>query len=333
VTAPRILVCGAGSVGRRHVANLLALGAEPSVWRERADAAAALQAELGVPVHADLDHALARPLDGVVVATATDRHLRPALAALERGLALFLEKPVSHSADGVAALAASARGRVAEVGCQLRAHPSLRALAGALVAGADGPVLSFRAVVGQRLDAWRPGADYRRGYSADAARGGGALLDLIHELDLVHWLAGPAAEVAASLDRLSDQDLACEDLATLIVRTRAGAVGTVQMDMLSPAYRRDLEVVCARAVWRFDYAAGTLTRADAAGASVVHRVPDGFERNDMFLAHMRRFLDRIADPGLPPLCPLDDGIAALAAALAARRAAASGRFERVGTIQ
>jgi predicted dehydrogenase len=331
VTTPRVLVCGAGSIGRRHIGNLRRLGAEVSGWRSRTDAGEALARELGIRVHAGLGEAI-EAADAVVVATATDRHLEPALAALRAGRALFLEKPVSHSLDGVPELAALAQGRIVEVGCQLRAHPSLRVLAERLAAGADGPVLTFRGAVGQRLDTWRPGTDYRACYSVDASRGGGALFDLVHEIDLVHWLVGPVASVAARLDQAGGLELRAEDLANLILATADGATGLLQLDMLSPVYRRDFELVLRDAVWRWDYAAGTLARDAAGGVEIVHRLPPTFERNDLFLAHMRHFLDRLRDPSLPPLCSLDDGIAVLRTADAARRAAAGRRFVDVAEV-
>lgn len=321
----RILVCGAGSIGRRHIANLQASGAAVHCWRERGDLADVLAAETGAVVHRELGAGLAA-VDAVVVATATDRHLPVAMAAVRAGRHLFLEKPVAHVRDGVAELDAACRtaGLVVEIGCPFRAHPTLRALSDRLAAGMDGPVYTFRAVAGQRLDTWRPGTDWRAGFGADAARGGGALLELVHEIDLVHWLVGPVRAVSADLASVSDLRLAADDLANLVLSTAPGAVGQVQLDMLSPAPRRSLEIVCRDAVYCWALADGRLERADASGRATVAAPPEDYVRNDMYRDHMQHFLARIADPALPPLCSLADGIAVLDVALAARRAALDG---------
>ena len=320
----RVLVCGAGSIGRRHMANLRKLGATVTAWRSRTDLGEALAQEFGITVHSDLATAVSGA-DAVVIATETDRHIAPALAAARAGKALFIEKPVSHSREGIDALVALVREKqlVVEVGCQLRAHPCLRELHNRVRSGQDGPIHLLRAAVGQRLDAWRPGADYRQSYSADASRGGGALMDLIHEIDLVLWLAGPVAQVEAVTAKLSDLVIAGDDIACVTLTMRSGALAQIELDMLSPVFRRSVEVVSRDAVYRHDDMSGGLVRSDATGAAAVKQTPPGHERNHLFVSHMEHFLKRLQDPKLPALCPLDDGIAALDVALAAGRAATS----------
>jgi predicted dehydrogenase len=321
---PTVLVAGAGSIGRRHIQNLRDLGATVIAWREREAKARELAAEFAIPVLTDLDAAL-KKVDAVVVATATDRHLAVALPAARAGKAMFIEKPIAHRRDGVAELAAACRNPVVEVGCQLRAHPTLQALKGRLAQGADGPVYTFRAVVGQRLDGWRPDADYRQAYSADAARGGGALLDLIHEIDAMNWLTGPVAAVSAETAKVSDLELRADDLANLTLTMGNGAVGQVQLDMLSPAYRREIEIVCRGAIYVWHYESGRLQRRAGGDAATIGEVPSGFTRNDLFVTHMRHFLRRLSDPTVPALCSFADGVAALDIALTAKQSAASGQ--------
>lgn len=324
-THPKVLVCGAGSIGRRHIANLQSLGADVVAWRWRAELADELASELSVPVETDLDAAIAR-VNAVVIGTEPSQHLLIAARAAEAGKALFIEKPLSHTGDGVREVfeTVAASNLVVEIGCQLRAHPALRYLADRLKDGADGPVFTFRAAIGQRLDQWRPGTDYRDSYSAFAARGGGALFDLIHEIDLVHWMLGPIREIGAVLATVSDLGIDADDLAVVTLRTASRAVGQVELDMVSPAYRREFEVVCRNAVYRWRHDMGTVTRATSEGEEEIYRTPDSLDRNALFLDHMTHFLRRLDDASLPALCSLDDGIAVLEAALAARRSAEAG---------
>ncbi|MFO7483829.1 Gfo/Idh/MocA family protein [Oceanibaculum nanhaiense] len=327
---PPILVCGGGAIGRRHIGNLLQLGAPVIGWRARAEKTEEMAREFGIPTMLDLDEAI-EAASAVVVATATDRHMEPALKALRAGKPLFLEKPVSHDRAGVDELAALAQGKMVEVGCQLRAHPSLTALRDRLAGPAK--IAGYRLVMGQRLDEWRPDSDYRQGYSADAARGGGALFDLVHQIDLALWLFGPVRQVAAMLDKQSDLAIAGDDFSSLMLRHADGTVGQIQLDMVSPAYRGAAEVVTLEDVFDWSLATGTLTRRRGEESEIVARVPDGFQRNDLFLAHMRHFLSRLDDPALPPLCPLSDGIAALDIMLAARKSHAEERFVTLETAR
>lgn len=318
-----LLVCGGGSIGRRHIGNLLQLGTPVIGWRARAEKTEEMARDFGIPTMLDLDEAI-EAAHAVVVATATDRHMEPALKALRAGKPVFLEKPVSHSRKGIAELAALAEGKVVEVGCQLRAHPSLVVLRSQLTNSSR--VAGYRLVMGQRLDQWRPDSDYRQGYSADAARGGGALFDLVHQIDLALWLFGPARQVAAMLDRRGDLAIAGDDFSNVTLRHADGTVGQIQLDMISPAYRGGAEVVTLEDVFDWSLATGALTRRRGEASEIVASVPDGFQRNDLFLAHMRHFLSRLDDPSLPALCPLSGGIAALDILLAARKSHEESRF-------
>jgi len=171
----RVLVCGGGSIGRRHIANLLRLGADVSVWRVRSELLAEIACDFPVKVCADLTSAIAGA-EAVVVAVATDQHLAIAAEVLKAGRALFIEKPLSHDWIGVEDLRPLVNGAIVEVGCQFRAHPNLIALALEIANSENGKPLTYRLAMGHRLDAWRPAQDYRQGYSADSTRGGGRCL-------------------------------------------------------------------------------------------------------------------------------------------------------------
>src|SRR5207249_1712700 len=117
---------GVGSIGRRHAGNLLRLDAgDVAVCDSDAAAVAAATASLGVKGYAVLADALAAGPEAVLVCTPTHRHLDVALAAVEAGAHVFIEKPVTLTLDGVPALeaAARARGRVVRVACNMRFHP------------------------------------------------------------------------------------------------------------------------------------------------------------------------------------------------------------------
>jgi len=324
-----VAVCGFGSIGQRHAANIVALGARTIVVTRDPKRAARAARKLNARITADLDGAL-DTADAVIVATPTDEHIGFAMKAVRAGKALFLEKPVSSSRAGVGALERLATRLVVEVGCQLRAHPALRILKKRLASGADGKLLTFRGVVGQRLDTWRPGADYRRSYSADAARGGGALFDLVHEVDLARWLCGPIAGLSARLSKVSTLQMKAEDLANLLIECEGGACGSLQLDMLSPVYRRSFEVICEQAIYSFGYADGALVRSTARGSRTLYSQPPGFQRNDLFMTHMSHFLKRVRKPEIAPLCSLADGIACLDALLAARKSSRTGRWLVMG---
>lgn len=313
----KILVCGYGSIGKKHAANLRVLGADIKIWRARSDRSNEIIADK-FTFEPDLAAGIAW-CDGTVIATDSASHLEPAMMAAAQGKAIYLEKPVSNTQDGVEDLLSACTGLVVEVGCQLRHHPNLIALKQILQNNEGGPILAFNAWVGQRLDQWRPGTDYRKTYSADAARGGGALFDLVHEIDLMAWFSGPMRDVFAMLSHNSDLEMKAEDLANLVLKANNGAAGVVQLDMLSPAYRRGLQIICAEEVFTWEMLDGIVWRAKGTEKTILHQVSEDYKPSQMLQDCMAYFLKRIADPSLPAHCSLEEGIHDLQILLAAKK--------------
>lgn len=316
-TNKHILVCGAGSIGKRHISNLKRLGATVSVWRSRKEKLNDLAKEFSIEcLYSDIDNAISN-VDAVVVATATDHHISLAKDVLKAGRPMFLEKPVSHNWEGVEELVELADGAIVEVGCQFRADPNLITLAKLLHQEHVAKVLTYRFVMGHKLDVWRK-EDYRKSYSSNSARGGGALLDLIHQIDLALWFFGPVSEVNAVLSKVGELEIHGEDVANLLLTHASGVTGHIQLDMCSPIHRCEWEIVMSNCVYRLVNKEGILRRYSSDSIKKIYSVSNKFERNDMFINHMNHFLKRMDKSALPPLCSLESGVKALKVALNAK---------------
>jgi len=258
-----VLVLGAGSIGRRHARNLVAAGASVAV----ADPVTSPDVE-GVDAVA-WDDADPGAYAGVVIASPTIHHLDQAHAASASGTPALVEKPLATSAAGAAALL-PANDRV-RVGFNLRFHRPIAELVQLVHEGRVGRVVSARLWFGHDLTAWRPGTDYRTSYSAQAALGGGVLLDAIHELDLAVWLFGPDLAVdGAVVGRVGDLDLDVEDTVRALLHTPDGAPVEIALDYLSRDYRRGIEVIGTEGTVRLDWARRVLELDHGAGpASMV----------------------------------------------------------------
>lgn len=255
---------GAGSIGTRHAHNLLGLGADVALADADPDRAATVEGARGVAF--DLD--AMEGWDGVVVATPTAFHAEHALAALSSGSAVLVEKPLAAGEEGLDDLVAKAGERLT-VGYNLRLHPALERFRGLLESGRTGAVTLVRAWFGSHLPDWRPAVDYRSTYSAQAALGGGVLLDASHELDLLVWMFGPGWTVeGAVMARCSGLAIDVEDVTAAVLRSGSGFPAVVTLDYVSARYRRGLEVVGADATLRLDWVTGTIEVEDASGITV-----------------------------------------------------------------
>ena len=317
----KFLIAGYGSIGRRHLRNLLALG-ENDILLYRSKRSTLPEDEIAAyPVETDLRAALAHRPDAVIISNPTALHLDVAIPAAEQGCHILLEKPIAHNLERIPELrAALARGGgQLLVGFQLRFHPTLRKAAELLAAGAIGRPVSARAAWAEYLPAWHPWEDYRAGYAARADLGGGVLLTLCHPFDYLRMLLGEYRVVSALGGSLGDLGLAVEDLAEVGVRFESGAVGTIHVDYLQQPPSHTLEITGTQGSLRWDNADGSLTlfRAGEPGPETF-LPPQGFERNTLFLDELRNFI-AAAQGEAEPLCTLDDGARALEIVLEARR--------------
>lgn len=320
----------------RHISNLMALGAEVNAFSYRAAEGDSRSSSLDVPLVDNLVDALHdSDLDAVVVANRTDLHIDVALQAARCRKNLFIEKPLSVSltrCDELEALI-EMHALVVEVGFMLRFHPNLVWIKQYLSEGSLGELMFMRASVGQWLPDWRPGTDHQTGYSAFRKTGGGVIFDLIHELDLVQWLAGFVVDVTAMTRYVECLGIETEAIAQIGLRLESGALAQVQLDYIRPGYGRTLEIVGTIGVLSWDYTAGTVTLSRADGSEIiVHRVPPDFQRNTMFLEHMAYFLRRLEISDLGPSSSLENGIDATQIALAAHQSADERRCIRPNEI-
>lgn len=334
----KILIAGLGSIGRRHFRNLIALGEKDLVLLRTRKATLPDDELAGYPVETEIHEALkTHQPDAVVVANPTALHLDVAIPAAEAGCHILLEKPVSHSLDGLDTLGQAAKksGSRILVGFQFRYHPTINKARELVKNGALGQVLTAHAHWGEYLPNWHPWEDYRHSYAARADLGGGVIGTLTHPLDYLRFLLGEIEALWSFNGHISPLEVDVEDVAEIGLKFSSGAVGGVHVNYVQRPPVHRLEIVGTKGTLRWDNTSGVLelytVQADFGFWSdnppetrLEQYAPyDGFERNHLFLNQTRHFLDVVK--GAKPACALDDGIQALRLALAAKDSQETGR--------
>lgn len=319
----KFMIAGLGSIGRRHLRHLEVLGVEDILLYRTHQATLPDDDLAAYPVETDLSAALAAKPDAVVVSNPTALHLDVAIPAAEQGCHILLEKPVSHTIEGLDILqqAAAESGARILVGFQFRYHPALRKIISVLSSGEVGKPVSFRAHWGEYLPAWHPWEDYQKSYSAREDLGGGVILTLTHPLDYLHWIFGPVDQLWSFAGTLSDLELEVVDTAEIGLWFASGVVGSVHLNYVQRPPRHQVEIVCTQGTIRWDNAGQGLEVYLAQEESwQLHPLPEGFKRDVLFRQQMRHFL-QVVKGVAQPFCSLEDGIVALELALAAHRSA------------
>lgn len=294
----RVLAIGAGSIGKRHLANLEARG---DVQLAAFDPDPRRLESLGrehpsVAISTDPKEAWSFKPDVVLITCPTSHHMEWALEAARHGSDIFIEKPLSDRLDGIEELQELAKQEelITMVGCNMRFHWGVSTVKRLVDEGVLGRVVHARIEFGQYLPDWHPDEDYRLGYSARSELGGGVILDAIHELDYAMWLFGKPTEVVSMATRGSSLEIDTEDVAEVLLRFDGGPIVSVHMDYVARTYTRGCRITGEEGTVLWDMAEGAV-RLYSASLSAWQRFdpPAGYEGAAMYADEMAYFLERV----------------------------------------
>lgn len=286
----KVCFFGLGSIGRRHLDNLSRLCAERGwplqthAWRSTDSALPERTlALIDKQIHAESE--LDDDYDIAFITNPTSLHYETILRMIDRCKSMFIEKPLFDSTSySIEALRWRSNG-VYEVAAPLRHTAVFRQLSSIL---RDETPYSVRAICSSYLPDWRPGADYRRTYSASRREGGGVQTDLIHEWDYMTSLFGFPEQVHRLSGKYSALDIESDDLAVYIAAYPDKLV-ELHLDYFGRAPQRRIELMTGEGLIIGDFLARTVSFSD--GRATIDCSEEG---NDMYLAEMNAFLDRVS---------------------------------------
>ena len=134
-----------------------------------------------------------------------------------------------------------------------------------------------RCEIGQYLPDWRPGTDYRTSVSAQRALGGGVLLELSHELDMLRWIFGEVDWLSGWIGRQGALEVDVEDCVMIQMGFSGGPVAQLGMDFLRRDTARTCTAIGTQGSLRWDAVAGRVDHFDpveAAWIEVAQITPD-----------------------------------------------------------
>ena len=260
----RIGLIGLGSMGRNHQRVLGSLSGVRLVAVADHDMAALTAATPGSRLQAfgePMSMLSEADLDAVVIASPTTSHLPLTLAAIERGIAVLVEKPLAATpaeADRIAVAASAFGAPPVQVGHVERFNPAVIELARLLETGWLSRVI---AISSQRV-----------GPFPDRIRDIGVTSDLAtHDVDILCAIAGERpSRVSAETASRSPADH--EDLLFGLMSFPSGIVARLAVDWLTPSTRRRLTVLGEEGMFELDYVLQSLKFVRSAGTRHLGRI-------------------------------------------------------------
>lgn len=282
----RIAFCGLGSIGKRHLKNVITILNAENIEFEIDLYRSSLNVSLPSEFRSVISHQhrfQSEPhehYDIVFITNPTSLHLDTLQKFANFSKSFFIEKPVFDNIQVDEEIFSLLKNKICYVACPLRYNPVLQYIKRNID---QSSVISARSISSSYLPDWRIGQDYRKTYSASKKLGGGVGLDLIHEWDYLTWLLGFPEELFSIQSKISDLEIDSEDIAIYIGKNKNTSF-EVHLDYFGRKCIRALEL----------FTSEDTIKADLIGGSVEYLkgnkiISIEFNRNDFQLAELQHF--------------------------------------------
>lgn len=339
----KALFVGLGSIGQRHLRNLKDLKPDIDVMAVRRTRTvpvldysnnvvhgATLASHYGIDEYDSLDEALSKKPTVVFITNPSSMHIEVARKAIVAGAYIFIEKPISHSWEGINELLAMEQSIGAKrivVGYQYRFHPAMKLIKSLLTEDRIGTLISARLINGEYMPGWHPYEDYKASYASRKSLGGGALLTQIHDFDYALWFFGLPKQLFAVGGHLSSLEIDVEDSVQILMSCDSGGKSlpvTIALDYLQSPATRSFSIVGELGTIECNLISSVITVSDRVKNTIkVHEFPN-LERNDIFKDEMDNFLGFV-EGNSTPCVDLKMASESLQMALAAHNSMANGK--------
>jgi len=332
----KYLVIGTGSIGKRHLRNLLSIGTLPAdiaVVEPRKDRQEEVKSFFKIEkIFTSLEDAAGTAkYDAALVCSPTNLHIPAAIQLAERKTHILMEKPLAHNLDGAKELKeiVEKNNLVFMVAYIFRFSPLTKKVKELLDEKAIGKVLSARGEFSEYLPDWHHWEDYRKFYMAKKTQGGGSILDQSHILDLIHYLLGGFNSVYAVNSKISSLEIEADDIAEMIINLKNGIIASVHTDIFGREHKKSLEIKGEKGniLWDFYLNEVRHYEADNKCLRLYRKFPADF--NLCYIEELKHFIS-CCQGKEKPLATLEEGMETMQLILAAEKSQKTKKTELIG---
>lgn len=291
----RVAVIGLGNISIRHRRNLRILFPKAQILGMSASGRGS---EYWVTdcdkIVTSIEELISLKVELVIVASPAPFHSKHAIPLIKAGIPTLIEKPITVSSDAAEEIKREIdkyKTPVA-IGYCLRYLSSALRVKELLSQNKVGVLYNAFIEIGQYLPDWRPMKDYRESVSAQSRLGGGALLELSHELDYCYWLLGPLNFQHAILRSSEEFDLDVEDLADITISTQNNAIAHIHLDFLQRKAFRQCSFIGSNGRLDWDLIRNEIVWNFAGGQEVLYSEP-AWDKNQMYINMVQDFVHMI----------------------------------------
>jgi predicted dehydrogenase len=243
-----ILVLGCGSIGKRHIKNLIKIGFDPKKitgFDPRLDRLDEVK-KLGIKTTSlSLKKLLKEEkFYASIVCSPTNLHIKQGILLAKNKVHILMEKPLCNNLSGSKEFEKILiKNKVFfMIAYIFRFNPMIEKIKSLLKNKSIGNILYVRGEFSEYLPDWHPWENYRHFYMAKKSMGGGSILDQSHLFDIMHFIFGDFKEVIGINSKISKLQVKADDIAELIIKFKSGLIASLHTDMFGRKHRKDFEI-------------------------------------------------------------------------------------------
>lgn len=249
-----ILICGYGSMGTKYHELIRNNWKDVRIVLLTSQKLDEKKIGSNIEIVRDLSSAISKDCTHAIIANAATLHVEYACRLLESGINTLIEKPLLTD-DGqcqTEKLIKLKNKEKAFVGYVLRQDKIIQKIKEIIECGELGELISIEAKCGSWLPDWRPNRNYKETVSAKNSQGGGVLLELSHEIDLVLYLAGNIEVKHGWTKNTGILDIETVDIASITGVTKKDVIVNIGIDFCSKPAKRCGEIKLSKGSISYD---------------------------------------------------------------------------------
>ena len=318
------LIVGCGSIGQRHIDNLISLGQKNiKIYDTDCVLAKKISKKFNVIRLETLEF---KNVNCTLICTPPNTHVNIAKKALSESSHVFIEKPLDNSLRGINNILKIAKKKSLNifVGYVFRFDHGLQKIEKLLEQNIIGKIVSFDAYEGWYLPNWRSWQDHTKSYTGSKKLGGGIILDGSHELNYALWLIGEIKQVFSYFNSVPSLKVKAEGIAEILLISKSNSIGRIHLDFVNPKYNRHFEILGEKGSIRWNFTTKKI-EIQKVGSTKFKTIKYGVDNNQMYIDEMKYVISCILEKKKNNLITFNYAKRTLEISLAIKKSGNTGR--------
>ena len=288
----KILIVGLGSIGKRHLKNIL-LSKDSQIIICSKHTKSKFTNHKNIKIFNSLDRCLLEKPDIGFITNVTSEHIPIAIKLAKAGLDLFIEKPLSNTMKNVNKLQKLVESKklITMIGCNLRFDKCIKEIKYLIEKQAIGKIISVKVECGTFLPDWHPYENYSKSYASNDKLGGGVVLTCIHELDYLFWFFGEIKEIISMTGKFSNLKIDTSDLSAIILKFKNNIIAEVHLDYFQKPEIRSCKIIGTKGTIIWDSLNNEVKVYDFKKAKWESKLKiKKYDKNEMYVEELEHFI-------------------------------------------